>query len=56
MMVTPESIKSKNAPKTPFGSLIIYEAESIEEVRKWVEEDIYYTSGVVGLLHSVRTL
>jgi uncharacterized protein YciI len=32
------------------GSLILYEAESIEEVRKVVESDIYYTSGVVRLL------
>ena len=29
------------------GSLIFFEAESIEEVRKIVELDIYYTSGVV---------
>ncbi|KAH9995508.1 hypothetical protein BJV77DRAFT_990680, partial [Russula vinacea] len=28
------------------GSLAFYEAESIEEVRKVVESDIYYTSGV----------
>ena len=32
------------------GSLILYEAESIEEVRKVVESDIYFTSGVVRLL------
>lgn len=32
------------------GSLIFYEAESIEEVRNLVESDIYYTSGVVRLL------
>ncbi len=29
------------------GSLMFFEAESIEEVRKIVESDIYYTSGVV---------
>jgi len=28
------------------GSLMFYEAESIEEVRKIVKSDIYYTSGV----------
>jgi hypothetical protein len=32
------------------GSLMFYEAESMEEVRKMVESDIYYTSGVVRLL------
>lgn len=29
------------------GSLMFFEAGSIEEVRKTVEADIYYTSGVV---------
>ena len=31
------------------GSVLICEAETIEEVRKMVEGDIYYTSGVVSL-------
>lgn len=31
------------------GSLMFYEAESVEEVRKIIESDIYYTSGVVRL-------
>jgi hypothetical protein len=31
------------------ASLIFFDAESIEEVRKIVEADIYYTSGVVRL-------
>lgn len=35
--------------KKMIGSLVFYEAESIEEVRKMVESDIYYTSGVVRL-------
>lgn len=29
------------------GSLMFYEAESIEKVREVVESDVYYTSGVV---------
>ena len=29
------------------GSLVFFEADSIEEVRKVVESDIYYTSNVV---------
>lgn len=31
------------------GSLMFFEAESVEEVRKIVEADIYYTSNVVRL-------
>lgn len=30
--------------------MMIVEAESIEDVRKMVETDIYYTSGVVSLI------
>ncbi|KAF5388800.1 hypothetical protein D9757_005654 [Collybiopsis confluens] len=36
----------KSTPEDPYGSLIIYEAENIDAVRKMVESDIYYTSGV----------
>ncbi|KAF8828819.1 hypothetical protein HHX47_DHR3000421 [Lentinula edodes] len=46
MTVTPESVESENATVKPFGSCIIYEAENIDVVRKMVESDIYYTSGV----------
>ncbi|KAJ3749244.1 hypothetical protein DFH05DRAFT_1476046 [Lentinula detonsa] len=46
MTVTPESIESEEAAVKPFGSCIIYEAENIDVVRKMVESDIYYTSGV----------
>jgi len=31
------------------GSVFICEAESIEEVKKMVEGDIYFTSGVVSV-------
>ena len=30
------------------GSMFICEAESLEEVRKVMENDVYYTSGVVS--------
>ncbi|KAJ7201706.1 hypothetical protein GGX14DRAFT_400027 [Mycena pura] len=43
-MLTPESLTGPN--KVMVGSLMIVEAESIEDVRKMVETDIYYTSGV----------
>ncbi|KAJ3761815.1 hypothetical protein EV361DRAFT_792407 [Lentinula raphanica] len=46
MTITPESIEYEDATVKPFGSCIIYEAESIDVVRKMVESDIYYTSGV----------
>ncbi|KAJ3555706.1 hypothetical protein NM688_g2428 [Phlebia brevispora] len=32
--------------KKMIGSVVVYEAESLEACRKIVEEDIYYTAGV----------
>jgi hypothetical protein len=29
------------------GSMLVYESESISDVRKAVESDVYYVSGVV---------
>ncbi|KAI0044730.1 hypothetical protein FA95DRAFT_1496620 [Auriscalpium vulgare] len=43
-MLTPESVDTK--PKEMAGSVLFHEAESLEEVQKTVESDIYYTSGV----------
>ncbi|TEB37487.1 hypothetical protein FA13DRAFT_1705674 [Coprinellus micaceus] len=43
---TPESIASPDAPKKLIGSTFIYQAESLEEVKKLVESDVYYQSGV----------
>jgi len=43
-MITPESFESED--QKTFGSIIIYEGETLETVRKMVESDIYYTSGV----------
>ncbi|KAI0044737.1 hypothetical protein FA95DRAFT_1561931 [Auriscalpium vulgare] len=43
-MLIPESVDSK--PTEMVGSVLFYEAESLEEVQKTVESDIYYTSGV----------
>ncbi|EAU91565.1 hypothetical protein CC1G_02054 [Coprinopsis cinerea okayama7 len=45
-VLTPESISSPTAQKKMVGSAFIFEAESLEEVKKMVEGDIYYTSGV----------
>jgi len=38
------------------GSLLIVKAETIEEVRKMMTSDIYYTSGVVSFFTSHRHL
>ncbi|KAF9816775.1 hypothetical protein IEO21_03855 [Rhodonia placenta] len=45
-MLTPESIASPTAEKKMIGSVIIFEADSIETVRKAIESDIYYTGNV----------
>ncbi|CCM01146.1 uncharacterized protein FIBRA_03194 [Fibroporia radiculosa] len=40
------AILSPDAEKKMIGSIIIFEADSIETVRKTVEEDVYYKEGV----------
>lgn len=30
------------------GSTMIFEADRLEDVKAWIEEDLYYTSRVVG--------
>ncbi|RPD57323.1 hypothetical protein L226DRAFT_467600 [Lentinus tigrinus ALCF2SS1-7] len=45
-MLSPESIASPTAEKKMVGSVFICEAESLEDVRKFMESDVYYTSGV----------
>jgi hypothetical protein len=51
-MMTPQSIESPDAERKMIGSLLIIEAADIVEVRKMVENDIYYTSGVVSFRFS----
>ena len=46
--LTPESISPGVTEKEMIGSVMVFEAESLEEVRKIVENDIYYTTGVVS--------
>ncbi|KAJ7609702.1 hypothetical protein FB45DRAFT_943726 [Roridomyces roridus] len=43
-LLTPESILSED--KKMIGSMFIIEAESIDKVKKMIEEDIYYKEGV----------
>ena len=47
-MLTPESIESPNADKKMIGSVFICEADSLADVRKLIETDVYYTNGVVS--------
>ena len=47
-MLTPGSIASPTAEKKMVGSVFICEAESVEAVRRLMENDVYYTSGVVS--------
>lgn len=49
-MLSPESIETPTSEKKMVGSVLIMEAESLAAVKKIVEEDIYYTSGVVSNL------
>ena len=46
--MTPHLIDSQDNDRKMIGSMIIYEAETLAEVQKMVESDIYYTSGVVS--------
>ncbi|KIM45093.1 hypothetical protein M413DRAFT_441756 [Hebeloma cylindrosporum] len=46
MLTTPDAVTNPEAPRKMLGSTFIFEAESIEEVKKSIEGDIYYTSGV----------
>ena len=47
-LITPESQDAAPADKRFVGSVLLYEADSIEEVRKLVEQDIYWTENVVS--------
>ncbi|KAF9567916.1 hypothetical protein CPC08DRAFT_626012 [Agrocybe pediades] len=45
-ITTPEAITNPDAPKNMVGSVFLIQAESIDDVKKMIENDIYYTSGV----------
>ncbi|KAG8931266.1 hypothetical protein FRC02_002988 [Tulasnella sp. 418] len=49
-MLTPESLTAQPGDKKLVGSILFYEASSIEEVRKSVEEDVYYSGNVVRMV------
>jgi uncharacterized protein YciI len=54
-LLAPELTDEKGRNKMT-GSILFFEAESIEEVRKIVESDVYYTSGVVRLTFPSSTI
>lgn len=51
--MTPESVDPAVTDKAFLGSCMIFEAENIDVVRKLVEKDHYYKSGVVCVLATV---
>ena len=44
-MISPETYDKPE--RKLIGSLMVFEAESLEEVRKVIEDDVYYRTGVV---------
>ncbi|KAF9467346.1 hypothetical protein BDZ94DRAFT_1305426 [Collybia nuda] len=46
VLLTEESIATPTSDKKMIGSTFICEADSIDDVRKMVETDVYYTAGV----------
>ncbi|KAF8844621.1 hypothetical protein BDN67DRAFT_942664 [Paxillus ammoniavirescens] len=45
-VLTSDSADAAPSDRKFFGSCLIFEAESLEAVRKHVEEDVYYKTGV----------
>ncbi|TFY51611.1 hypothetical protein EVJ58_g10475 [Rhodofomes roseus] len=45
-LLSPESIASPTAEKKLVGSMMVFEADSVEAVRKVIESDLYYQNGV----------
>lgn len=48
MVVGEDAIQSDTPEKKAVASLLIIKAKTIDEARKLIESDIYYTSGVVS--------
>ncbi len=53
-LLTPESIATADATKKMVGSMMVYEASSIQDVEETVKNDIYYKNGVVSVQVGVR--
>ncbi|KIJ67521.1 hypothetical protein HYDPIDRAFT_108348 [Hydnomerulius pinastri MD-312] len=45
-VLSADSLNAAPSDRTFFGSCMIYEAETLEAVRQFIEDDIYYKTGV----------
>lgn len=54
LLFDPETFELPDKREKMVGSMMIFRAETIEEVRQIVESDVYYTAGVVGFPLSSR--
>ena len=48
VLLSPESIESPDAQRKMVGSMFVIKAESLADVRRMVESDVYWASGVVS--------
>lgn len=48
-LLSPESIETADAPRKMVGSMVVIQAESLADVRKLIESDIYWASNVVSI-------
>jgi uncharacterized protein YciI len=48
MLLSPEAMETEGRGGKAVGSLLIVQAKTMEEARKMIESDLYYTSGVVS--------
>ena len=48
MLLSPEAMEIGGCGRKAVGSFLILQARTIEEARKVIESDLYYTSGVVS--------
>ena len=51
--MTPESL-GPGADQKLIGSIMVFEAVTINEVREIIESDIYYKSNVVSLRYAIK--
>lgn len=54
MLLSPKSMEIEGHGGKAVGSFLIVQAKTIEEARKVIESDLYYTSGVVSCSYILR--
>jgi uncharacterized protein YciI len=55
MLLSPDTMVMEGRRSNAIGSLFIVQAKTIEEARKVIESDLYYTSGVVSYMIAINT-